>query len=273
MKRGTTYVTSGPTGYGDSLLEDLPNLREYPLASSSELNKIDFRGKNVILIDDIVRNGATLIQTSERLKEMGAKRVHALVLVGRDDGVEKVRKTGIGIDAMLVVPTQFYSVAFLMFVAPLLRRFRNGAISNWPHRIYRLRGESQSREEGVRRLLSSLVEVSTSEALTEIPAVDGLDGPIFYGTLELNPANVAASLRELTSMAEIDQAKVRIFIAPSSPVHLHLCGIAWLIADGGTSTDSLARAVSDRLLDKVESSITANLKPNGYTLERDQSLG
>ncbi|MDY6777225.1 MAG: phosphoribosyltransferase family protein, partial [Candidatus Nanohaloarchaea archaeon] len=54
----------------------------------------DVEGKNVLVFDDIIETGGTMVEMFETLQEQGAERIEAAAVHGvLDDGVERVAST------------------------------------------------------------------------------------------------------------------------------------------------------------------------------------
>lgn len=92
---------------------------------SVEAGKIDVKGRNVIIFDDIISTGGTMVEAVRILKGLGAKMVyvacvHALLIGGAD---EKIIKNGaekiVGTDT---VPSPVSIVSVAPIVADALRR-------------------------------------------------------------------------------------------------------------------------------------------------------
>lgn len=128
---------------------------------------------------------------------------------------------------------------------PPLRRFRNGAISNGPHRIYGVVGKSENVSELALATLSGLAQFPAALVTNGIPSCDSSRSPIFRGSVELAEEYVGDLRTSLSPPEQLDQVKVRFFIGPSIPLHLHLCGIAWLTSD--QASDSEVERTSERI--------------------------
>jgi ribose-phosphate pyrophosphokinase len=60
-------------------------------------NKIDVKGKNVVIVDDIISTGNTIMQAAKKAKKLGAKKVIAIGVHGLfvEKGYEKLKKLGV----------------------------------------------------------------------------------------------------------------------------------------------------------------------------------
>lgn len=61
------------------------------------INKISLKGKNVIIIDDIISTGNTIIKATKKAKKLGAKSITAIAVHGLfvEDAIKKLKKSGI----------------------------------------------------------------------------------------------------------------------------------------------------------------------------------
>lgn len=267
--RETVLVGIGKKGMGllNELVEIRSELTAYERHSIDQLlETTDVAGKNIILIDDVLNRGDTMTTAVGRFKDRKVAGLHALVLVGREDRMNSLHQAGISVDAALQVEGRFFQVLFMLWVSPLLRYFRNGAIPNRPHRVYRFDVPSSDPDRGAYRLLSAITGLREVSAVTEIPAGDGVDGPVYHGTLEIDPVVVRGVVRDAATEAEIDQAKVRVFIAPTPSLHLHLCGIFWPIGGEGAPPEALTKRVAESILELIDKALTDKLNGAGNTL-------
>jgi ribose-phosphate pyrophosphokinase len=87
---------------------------------------LDFRGKDIVIIDDMISTGGTIANVSEIAKNCGAEKIiaactHAL-LVGNAE--EKMRNSGItDIVTTDTVPNRFCKISIAPIVADALRKF------------------------------------------------------------------------------------------------------------------------------------------------------
>ena len=72
-----------------------------------KLNKhIDLSGRNVVIVDDIVSTGHTILETAKIIKKMGAKNVHCICVHGifAGDALDKLKGAGIKTVSTNTVP-------------------------------------------------------------------------------------------------------------------------------------------------------------------------
>jgi ribose-phosphate pyrophosphokinase len=64
---------------------------------SRMIKKIDLKGKNVVIVDDIISTGHTIIEAAKTAKKLGAKSITAIGVHGlfMEGAVEKLQKIGI----------------------------------------------------------------------------------------------------------------------------------------------------------------------------------
>ena len=108
-----------PIGIGLSIISDIPLViirkRKYGLPGEIEisqktgysksqlfLNGIN-KGDRVIVVDDVISTGGTLLATLESLKVAGATVVDVVIVVQRGDGVERLRSQGYAVKTMVQV--------------------------------------------------------------------------------------------------------------------------------------------------------------------------
>ena len=108
-----------PIGIGLSIICDIPLViirkRKYGLPGEIEisqktgysksqlfLNGIN-KGDRVIVVDDVISTGGTLLATLESLKVAGATVVDVVIVVQRGDGVERLRSQGYAVKTMVQV--------------------------------------------------------------------------------------------------------------------------------------------------------------------------
>jgi len=108
-----------PIGIGLSIICDIPLViirkRKYGLPGEIEisqttgysksqlfLNGIN-KGDRVIVVDDVISTGGTLLATLESLKIAGATVVDVVIVVQRGDGVERLRSMGYAVKTMVQV--------------------------------------------------------------------------------------------------------------------------------------------------------------------------
>jgi adenine phosphoribosyltransferase len=108
-----------PIGIGLSIITDIPLViirkRKYGLPGEIEisqktgysksqlfLNGIK-EGDRVIVVDDVISTGGTLLATLESLKIAGATVVDVVIVVQRGDGVERLKSEGYAVKTMVQV--------------------------------------------------------------------------------------------------------------------------------------------------------------------------
>ena len=58
------------------------------------VNKIDIKGKNVIIVDDIISTGHTVIEAAKMARKKGAKSISAIAVHGlfAENAISKIKK-------------------------------------------------------------------------------------------------------------------------------------------------------------------------------------
>lgn len=108
-----------PIGIGLSMICDIPLViirkRKYGLPGEIEISQVTGysksqlflnginKGDRVIVVDDVISTGGTLLATLESLKVAGATVVDVVIVVQRGDGVERLRSEGYAIKTMVQV--------------------------------------------------------------------------------------------------------------------------------------------------------------------------
>lgn len=70
--------------------------------------KIDLKGKNVVIVDDIVSTGHTIIETAKLLRKLGAKNIYCICVHGIfvDGALKKLRKAKIKVISTNTIPNR-----------------------------------------------------------------------------------------------------------------------------------------------------------------------
>ena len=78
-----------------------------------ELNKkADFDKKNIVIVDDIISTGHTIIETAKLLRKLGAKNIYCICVHGIfvDDALKKLKKEKIKIISTNTIPNPFAKI-------------------------------------------------------------------------------------------------------------------------------------------------------------------
>ena len=236
----------------NEIVELVPTLKAYRRISDSDVASKDLQDCNIIIIDDIVNHGVAMATVHANLKGRGVKGIRSLVLLARQSGLQSLAKEGIPVDATLEEPDDVFSTLFILLVSPLLRNLRNGAISNWPHRVYRIGRAGDRIDDVSRSVLRYFLENSYVDSVSEVGACDGSESPIYHGTLLLPKEREADLMRFLEPDSEISQVKLRFFIGPYTPLTLHLCSIVWPITPTADKPNGQVQEAAESLLSALE---------------------
>ena len=85
--------------------------------------KIDFKDRNAVIVDDIISTGHTLLETIKHLKRLGAKKITCIAVHGlfAENALEKLRKTGAKIIATNTIPNPVAKIDVSGLVAESLQ--------------------------------------------------------------------------------------------------------------------------------------------------------
>ncbi|MBI4143247.1 ribose-phosphate diphosphokinase [Candidatus Woesearchaeota archaeon] len=74
--------------------------------------KLDFKGRNIVIVDDIISTGHTILETAKELKKLGAKNIHCICVHGifANNAISKLRKAGIKVVSTNTVPSKFAKI-------------------------------------------------------------------------------------------------------------------------------------------------------------------
>ena len=70
--------------------------------------KIGFRGRNAVIVDDIVSTGHTILETAKILHKLGAIKVHCICVHGifANNALDKLKKSGISVISTNTIPNK-----------------------------------------------------------------------------------------------------------------------------------------------------------------------
>ncbi|MBW2974890.1 ribose-phosphate diphosphokinase [Candidatus Woesearchaeota archaeon] len=85
--------------------------------------KIDLDDKNVIIVDDMISTGGTIIETAKLLRKLGAKRFTAICVHGifANNALEKLRKNKVNVVACNTIPNKAARIDVSGLIADSLR--------------------------------------------------------------------------------------------------------------------------------------------------------
>ncbi|MBI1934985.1 ribose-phosphate diphosphokinase [Candidatus Woesearchaeota archaeon] len=70
--------------------------------------KIDLKGKNVVIVDDIISTGHTILETAKQLRKLGAGKIYCICVHGIfvNGALEKLKKAGIKVVSTNTIPNK-----------------------------------------------------------------------------------------------------------------------------------------------------------------------
>lgn len=74
--------------------------------------KIDLKNKNVVIVDDIVSTGNTILETVKILRRLGAKKIHCICVHGIfvNDALKKLKKANIEVVSTNTIPSKMSKI-------------------------------------------------------------------------------------------------------------------------------------------------------------------
>jgi len=277
---GPDVVLYGIHKKGASLLEDLaaafPAIGRRTILYDDDETEKYVRGRAVMIFDDSIHKGDTCKDHVRRLRREGARSVTILVVVGSRDGLVAARKENVRVECLVEVSEENFTVAFGLLMVPTLGLFRNGALSNRPHREFRIDGGSSDVQASALRCLRALAGADSFSRLSEIPAVDGGKATVYHGTGEVS-LPILRKLRErFDTYGKIDQVKFRVFLSHrENGFHLCLCAIVWPIGEADRSLEEINEVTEQAavwLLDCVEADLKKGFAGTGFHVTRTASV-
>jgi len=84
---------------------------------------VDIRGRTVVIVDDIISSGHTMMETIKEAKRLGAKRVVCIAVHGifAEDALKKIRKLGATVHATNTIPNPVADIDVAGLLADALR--------------------------------------------------------------------------------------------------------------------------------------------------------
>lgn len=70
--------------------------------------KLNLKGKNIVIVDDIISTGHTILETAKILRKLGAKTIYCICVHGifANDALKKLRKAGIKVVSTNTIPNK-----------------------------------------------------------------------------------------------------------------------------------------------------------------------
>ncbi|MBS3114467.1 ribose-phosphate diphosphokinase [Candidatus Woesearchaeota archaeon] len=104
----------------------LKKKRYSPYHVEVKLNKkIDLKDKNVVIVDDIVSTGHTILETAKILKKLGAKNIYCICAHGIfvNDAFKKLNKAGVKVVSTNTIPNKAAKIEVSGVIASSLKQF------------------------------------------------------------------------------------------------------------------------------------------------------
>ena len=85
--------------------------------------KIGLKGKNAVIVDDIVSTGHTILETAKILRKLGAKKIYCICVHGlfANDALNKLRKAGINVVSTNTIPSKVSKIDVSGVIADYLK--------------------------------------------------------------------------------------------------------------------------------------------------------
>jgi hypothetical protein len=278
---GPDVVLYGIHKKGASLLEDIatsyPFIGEHTIVYDNQVTARIVAGRDVLIIDDSIHRGEICQKHVRRLRQEGAKRVALFVVVSSRDGLAAARTLNVPITSVVEVSEKLFTLAFGLLMVPMLGLFRNGALSNRPHRAFRIDAGSLEAQGAALKCLRVLSSVPCLTRMAEVPSVDGRKAIVYAARTELSTQTLRQLRAKFAPYGSIDQAKFRIFLSRlNGSFHLCICAIVWPIGTGRRAKEEIQQATDDTaawLLDVAEEGLKMSFAGTGFHLTRtDQVL-
>lgn len=277
---GPDVVLYGIHKKGASLLEDLavtfPAIGRRTILYNDDETEKFVRGRPVMIFDDSIHKGDTCKDHVRRLRREGARSVTIFAVVGSRDGLVAARKENVRVECLVEASEENFTVAFGLIMVPTLGLFRNGALSNRPHREFRIDGGSSDAQASALRCLRVLAGADSLSRLSEIPAVDGRKAAVYHGTGEVSLPILRKLRAQIDAYGKIDQVKFRVFVSQrEGGFHLCLCAIVWPIGESDRSLAEIMGATEQAavwLLDCVEADLKKGFAGTGFHVTRTASV-
>lgn len=85
--------------------------------------KIGLKGKNVVIVDDIISTGHTILETGKVLRRLGAKKIYCICVHGifADGALDKLRKAGIKVVSTNTIPSRVAKIDVSQIISESLK--------------------------------------------------------------------------------------------------------------------------------------------------------
>jgi hypothetical protein len=231
----------------------------------------------VLIIDDSIHSGKTLVDLLNDIRSMGGRPVAVATLLGLQDGLDEVEKVlGAGKPvATLVVPSdEAFSFFFIRNEVPVLERLRRGALAHRQGVTLVVTHPDLPAEEAAFRLLTTIGSCGGVSHVRNSPPVNPEDpSPIFHGTAFLSQATLLEITRTFPTEAGIAaQEKLRVFISrPAPSIEAHLCPIRYFTNDDNGEVHADLAKLEDQMSDQIAGQVTKEvselLRTQGFGVE------
>lgn len=266
-------VLVGVLKKGMSVLTEIrarrPALRRYEAISDAEIESANLRGRHVIVVDDSLQDGDTIIRLKDRIRVRGAETLTWTSIVSRADGIRVAEKW---LDLNLSphpVTNEMFDLQFTRILVPTLSSLSRGSISDRAFVEIELSHPTASPTQTLEDLLSAICEMPLAQSVLEVSRVDALPAPGFTVTVDLSSDAVArleTSLKEvLPDSPKLSFVKLRIFPCPGARFVVRVHAILHPSWVGNLQADfPHIIGATDRLLDDGCSQIVSGLRSRGY---------
>lgn len=271
IKDADYYV--GVIRKGMSFLHELNfrlKLPDAKLVSNEDLGKLDLKGKNVVIVDDAIHTGATVLALVERIEAKGAALVRANVLLASTTGLDKLKeqRPKVEVNAVFPVPEELYGPTYQGSLVRVMEHYKRGSLSNRPTCMVEAQGAKFAAPKACSDAIRALASWPMAEVLNELPPFHGAYPPIFRATSEFNEAAVQ-KIRELSGGHDVEQAKIRVFAGCNGSLRLQLYAIYYPHIPTSVSTaerDAIDTAVCKYMLETANTHLREQLLAMGYAV-------
>jgi hypothetical protein len=271
IKQADYYV--GVIRKGMSFLHELNFGMKIPdakLVSNEQLDSVDLTGKKVVIVDDAIHTGSTILGLVTDIEGRGAIAVRGNVLLASQLGLEELRrqKPSVEVNSVFTVPEELYSPTYQGSLVRVMEHYKRGSLSNRPTRVLEAKAANFSPSQACEDAIRALASWPMAEVLNEVPPFHGVYPPIFRATSELNGGAIE-HIRELSGGHVVEQAKVRVFAGVNGTLRIQLYAIYYPVIPTRVSEverDAIDKAVCTSMLDSVYAHLRDCLLKQGYSV-------